>query len=755
MKLRSHLVRLVLATAVPLLLFAVMVVLLYAAGQRENIKRGAMATASALAIALDRELSGTIGALEVLATSQYLDVGELRGFFEQARRALEAQRDRWVTIVLADPSGQPRLNLLTPFGAPLPKEVATSEIATPWIREAAATGSPVVSNLFVGSVARRPFVSVLVPVVRDGTVRYVLLAHFESQTLWRRLRQESLPREWIGGIVDRNKVLIARTHESGRLVGRPATAVTTEEIGKASQGWFHGPMLDGQSRYGAFSRSSISGWTILLRMPTAELDGPVWRSVGMVVGVGALLTAIATIFAALVARRIVSPVESMLQFATGLGSSTLAHPPPPSTVDEVQRLGEALQASAVVLGQRDAAVRQEIEQRKRVEAALQEADRRKDEFLGTLSHELRTPLNAILGWVRMLRSGTLDAAAAPHALEVVERNVNHQSRLITDLLDISRIISGTLTLEVGVVELTAVVAGAVEAMRPTSEAKSLSLTTLLPDDALPIRGDAERLRQVVANLLSNAVKFTPNRGQVVVRLVRADDRARLIVSDTGTGISAEFLPYIFERFRQADSSSTRAHAGLGLGLAIVRHIVELHGGSVHAESAGEDKGATFTVDLPLAAPVATGAAGASGTSGMPGEPMSVKGVRVLIVDDDADSRELLTTVLAQHGAEPTAVKSVSDALATVRHLRPDALVCDIAMPGGDGFALIRQVRSWPTGEGGDVPALALTAYARPEDRDRALAAGFQLHLAKPVEPEELVEAVWRLDCRRRLGRDGP
>lgn len=253
MKLRSHLVRLVLATAVPLLLFAVMVVLLYAAGQRENIKRGVMATASALAIALNRELSGTIGALEVLATSQYLDAGELRGFFEQARRALEAQGDRWLTIVLADPSGQPRLNLLTPFGAPLPKEVATSEIATPWIKEAVATRSPVVSNLFVGPVVRRPLVSVLVPVVRDGTVRYVLLAHFESQTLWQRLRQESLPREWIGGIVDRNKVLIARTHESERLVGRPATAVTTAEIGKASEGWFHGPMLDGQSRYGAFS----------------------------------------------------------------------------------------------------------------------------------------------------------------------------------------------------------------------------------------------------------------------------------------------------------------------------------------------------------------------------------------------------------------------------------------------------------------------------------------------------------------------
>jgi PAS domain S-box-containing protein len=391
----------------------------------------------------------------------------------------------------------------------------------------------------------------------------------------------------------------------------------------------------------------------------------------------------------------------------------------------------------------------------RAKAEAEAANRAKDEFLATLSHELRTPLNSILGWTRLLRAGALDTTATQRALEVVDRNVNHQSRLITDLLDISRIISGKLTLETAVVDLTAIVASVIEAVQPSAQAKSVTMTSRLGRRAVPVDGDAERLRQLVANVVSNAVKFTPGGGRITIRLESIDDRARLTISDTGKGISPEFLPHIFERFRQADASSTRAQAGLGLGLAIVRHIAELHRGTIRAESAGDGKGATFTVELPLA--LASDETSAL-VEALPRKDVAVErtttlhGVTVLIVDDDADSREILATVLAEHGAGVTAVETVRQALAVAREARPDVVVCDLAMPGEDGFTFIRELRSWPEDEGDAIPSLALTAYARLEDRDRVLGAGFQLHLAKPVEPRDLLEAVARLARRETRQR---
>jgi PAS domain S-box-containing protein len=390
--------------------------------------------------------------------------------------------------------------------------------------------------------------------------------------------------------------------------------------------------------------------------------------------------------------------------------------------------------------------------RKQAEETLREADRRKDEFLATLSHELRTPLTAMLGWVRLLRSSALDAATAERALEVLERNVKHQGALITDLLDVSRIVAGTMTLDVDVVDMSALVTGVVETMRRAAEAKGLALAIRPERVALPLHGDAERLRQVVTNLLSNAVKFTPEGGTVTVALTRTREHVRLTVSDTGRGIGAAFLPHVFERFRQADTTSRRMQAGLGLGLAIVRHIVELHGGQVRVHSDGEGTGATFTVDLPVALvaddardePVA-----ATETAAAAARPL--EGVKVLIVDDDTDSRELFEVILGQSGAAVTAAQSVGEALAAIRRVRPDVLVCDLAMPGADGFALIREVRSWPLAQGGAVPALALTAYARLEDRERALGAGFQLHLSKPAEPGDVVDAVASLARDRRAG----
>jgi PAS domain S-box-containing protein len=383
-------------------------------------------------------------------------------------------------------------------------------------------------------------------------------------------------------------------------------------------------------------------------------------------------------------------------------------------------------------------------------AASEKANRAKDEFLATLSHELRTPLTPILGWTVMLRSGTLDEASIPRGLEVIERNVRAQTQLIGDLLDVSRIITGKLRLEVRPIEVAPVVEAGVDAVRPSAEAKGIALTVEMPPEVPAICGDPDRLQQVLWNLVSNAVKFTPPGGRIVVRLQREPSCLKVSVTDDGKGIEPEFLPHVFERFRQADSTSTRSHGGLGLGLAIVRHLVELHGGTVQAESAGRGQGATFTVRLPLTASLDALATRQEATP--PGEePPSLRldGVRVMVVDDETDVRDFLRTSLLQYGADVRAFGSSAEALAAVESERPDVLVSDIGMPGEDGYTFIRRVRALGPERGGQVPAAALTAYAKGEDGDRVLSAGFQVHLPKPVLPLELARVVATLAGRAR------
>jgi PAS domain S-box-containing protein len=390
----------------------------------------------------------------------------------------------------------------------------------------------------------------------------------------------------------------------------------------------------------------------------------------------------------------------------------------------------------------------------------QEASRVKDEFLATLSHELRTPLNAMLGWAHLLRSGRLDPETSRRAVETIERSTRLQARLIEDLLDVSRIVTGKLRLESAPVDLPAVITAAVEVIRPAADAKSIRIDTDLDPQIGPVVGDAGRLQQVVWNLLSNAVKFTPRGGLVEVILERAGSEADISVRDTGRGIPPEFLPQVFERFRQVDSSTTRAYGGLGLGLAIVRHLVELHGGSVRAQSAGEGQGATFSVRLPLKARAAARSpqppyADAGPRPAIPsGDGHPLAGVRVLVVDDEADARELLIEVLRRCGAEADAVPSTADALAYLESRPVDVLVSDIGLPFQDGYELIRRVQARQASGGPAPAAVALTAYARDEDRRAALRAGFQRHLAKPVEPDDLCRIVAELATVAARSADG-
>jgi len=405
------------------------------------------------------------------------------------------------------------------------------------------------------------------------------------------------------------------------------------------------------------------------------------------------------------------------------------------------------------------ALRAEVDERRRIEAErllllerektartqAEAVNRLKDEFLATLSHELRTPLNAILGWSHLLTNSRTDEAMVERAIGVIRNNAMAQSQLIEDILDVSRIIGGKLRLNIGRVDLREVIEAALDSVTLAAEAKAITIERHL-EDVEPINGDRDRLQQVVWNLLSNAVKFTPREGRVAIHLHRRHEDVVLAVEDSGIGITQDFLPYVFDRFSQADGSATRRHGGLGLGMAIVRYLVELHGGTVRADSAGENLGATFTLVLPmrLEAPVSTEEPGLeyeSHTVEAVQNLPQLEGVSVLVVDDDPDSRSFVCKLLENQGATVASAASTPEAMNAFASVRPDVLVSDIAMPGQDGYDLIRRVRSLGQEQGGNTPAVALTAYVRNQDENAALAAGYDRHIGKPVAVAELITVV--------------
>jgi len=422
-----------------------------------------------------------------------------------------------------------------------------------------------------------------------------------------------------------------------------------------------------------------------------------------------------------------------------------------TTTGELERaLAELREANKrlLLVGVQLQELSEEAENRRlQAEAARAEAEaasHAKDEFLAVLSHELRTPLNAILGWTHMLRRGSLKATAVDRALAVIERNAMLQMQLISDLLQVSQVISGKLRLDVLPVDLAPLLASSLDAVRPAAQAKDIVVESRV-DPVLPILGDPSRVQQILWNLLSNAVKFTPQQGRVRVGLVQAGAAAQITVTDSGVGIEPAVLPYVFDRFRQGDSSYARTFGGLGLGLAIVRQLVELHGGNVRAESAGKGLGSTFTVTLPsLTLTLDSASSDESVTAAQ-----SLEGLRVLVLENDPDSRELFTVVLEENGAHVTAAASAGEALALLDTRSVDVIVADIGLPDEDGHAFIRKVRIREGGGPHHVPALALTAFARPEDRERALMSGYQMHVAKPVAPDQLIAAVATLTRKVR------
>jgi signal transduction histidine kinase/CheY-like chemotaxis protein len=440
-----------------------------------------------------------------------------------------------------------------------------------------------------------------------------------------------------------------------------------------------------------------------------------------------------------------TPLISRRGTTIGVLSVLFAEPHRPS--DREMRLMDLyarIAADSIESARLHERLQQELEDRQQslarehtARAEAEAANRMKDEFLATVSHELRTPLNAILGWSHILRSSKPDEVTVARGVEVIERNAQTQAQLIEDILDASRVITGSLRLNRGPVDLAGVINAAIDSVRLVAEGKGVQLAVILDPSARHITGDASRLQQVVWNLLSNAIKFTAAGGRVELRLERADGQAQITVTDTGEGVAADFLPFIFDRFRQADSTITRRHGGLGLGLAIVRNLVELHEGSVQAESAGEGYGSSFIVRLPLARPIEGAPADSADGRATP----ALQGVQILVVDDDQDALDMLTLVLTDAGAAVRTAASAAEALALLRWIRPHVLVSDLAMPDQDGYSLIRNLRAVERESGRETPAVALTAYVRVQDRARAEAAGFNVFVEKPVDPEELIAVI--------------
>ena len=738
--LRTYLLTLTIGVVVPVLCFAGYLIIGLSRTERKAIERGLIETTGALTSSVDRELTSTITTLETLATSRSLDRGDYNMFFEEVTRVLDNEdRHGWLTINLASPDGRPLMNSAGPAGAPL----LLADVAT--VKRTAASAQPVISDLLPADVRGQPAFAVRVPVIRGGVVKYVLSAALSARSLSAALHSQQDVPDRIAVLYDRQGTIVFRTVNADALIGTPVTPKLARQSAQHESGVIDDVNREGTPVRTVFKRASVSGWFVAVGIPQPLLYSAQRRSTWNVVAVGVAFLTFSVIVALVIARRIQRSVVALVATANDLSVPAAAQRAIDTPITDLARVSDALVGAGRLIGQRGAELERQLNELRTAREAAEAGSRAKDEFLALLSHELRTPLNAVYGWARMLRTGQVTREASQRALDAIIRNADAQVQLIDDLLDVSRVIAGKMRLDVQSVDLKTVVQDAIDAVRPAAQAKNIRLQSVLDPRAGPITGDAARLQQVVWNLLMNAVKFTDKDGRVQVHLQRINSHVEIVVSDTGRGIAPDLLPFIFDRFRQGDSSSTRGHGGLGLGLALVKHLVELHGGTVLAQSGGQGKGATFVVKLPLTiaripdGPVPRVHPTVPVGSMAPG--VRLDDARVLIVDDDQDALDLAAAILAAKGARVRTCRSVAAALAIVEEWHPDVLLSDIEMPGEDGYSLIRKVRKLPDSRDAKMPAIALTAYGRTQDRTVALTAGFNMHVPKPVDPGELTTIV--------------
>jgi len=734
LRLRTLLILLVLVTTIPIALFAAWLIARSSAQQEALIDRQNIEQARAIIVAVDQEIEDVMASLNVLALLDPIDAPDKAHFTEIAARVIP-DHPNWESIrlvdlslkVVADTAGTPALPLKHPE----------------WAKRVIETGRPAVSHALQEAATGRWMVTVGVPVRRGGALKYILSARLYARAFTDILLQQHVPDGGVVTLLDQDPKILARTLNEDKNLGRQPTPDFVARSRTATEGSWRSVTLEGTRAYSAWSRSGLTGWTIGIGMPAEPVVGAVRRSFTALVAAGIGMCVAALVLALILGRDIVRGQVGAAGAARALarGEAPILHD---SHIAETHDLGEGLREAAAILEQRMRERDQAQAEADRHRAALLEREksarrtaeslnRAKDEFIATVSHELRTPLNAIFGWVSLLRLGTLDEERQAHALDVIERNTRAQAQLVEDLLDMSRIIQGNVRLGMEPLDLAAVLDSAIESLKPTADARRIAVTAEAPRGTAIVSGDQSRLQQVIWNILSNALKFTPQGGRLDARVEADGAHAIVRISDSGEGIAPEFLPHVFDRFRQENAAVTRTHSGLGLGLSLVRHLVELHGGTIEAASDGKGKGATFTVYLPLLG--ASAMQGRSAAQILP-DVNTIRGRLVLVVDDDADTRELAAVALSEAGVEVATAASAQEALASIATRQPDAIVADIGMPGVSGYDLVRQLHANPTLAG--IPVVALTAYGGAEARDAALSAGFSAYVRKPYDPRALV-----------------
>jgi signal transduction histidine kinase len=707
-RLRTYLQGLTLAAMLPLAAFAVTVVVLTVERERESMSQAAQARALTLITAVEAEMRAHTTTIEALAAMPSLAEDRFDRFREIATAVLESQLD-WINIDLALPDGREVINLRLPPGAPLAPIQETPERLARLLRERTS----VVGDLQMDPLLKRWAYTVRTPVIRDGRVRYILTANVSPESMGRIIAAQRFSPGWFAVVLDANARIVARNVDSEKYLGQPASRTLLDALATSQSGWFEGRTVEGAKVYSPFWRSARFGWAISMGIPAGEVTAAASHA-AWVLGIG--------IFAALVlsfllaryfALRISRPIDELVAVTEAIGKGQPASPQRDTPVDELRTLAETLRTAG-------AAVRERQE-------ALRSADRAKDQFLAVLGHELRNPLAALTAAAHVLKVAPAGETALK-ARAVLERQTRQMTRLIEDLLDISRISMGKALLDKSVLDLAKVAEEVVSAARQSS-ANPISLS--LPSSAVLVDADRARLEQILQNLIGNAQKFS-RPGEPIAIELRAERRTAVLrVSDHGSGIAPAEIDRIFELFVQGEHGPDRVKSGLGLGLALVRRLVEMHGGTVSAASPGQGRGSTFTVCLPLAraaeAPVVREESTAAGEH------------RILIVDDNADVRTTLREMLSLDGHEVHEAGDGATGIAIARAHAPDVALIDIALPDVDGYEVARRLRS---GEHGmRMKLIAVTGFGQPEDERRALEAGFDAHLTKPVRLAQLARAI--------------
>ena len=710
MNIRTRLRALILATLLPVAILGVAGAYMLVERERDTFERGVRDRVLALSTAIDAEVRAAVTPLEVLARSPSLARGDLGAFRAEAERALEARRASWVNIVVSDPdTAEMRMNLLVPPGRPLIKPGDAETIL-----ESARTRAPTVSQVAIGPMLERPLFAVRVPVVLEGKVKYVISAILETAVVARLVEGQSFPEDWAVAVLDGNYRFVARRPAPGS-GNEFASESLKRALEGAADGWQRGRLLDGSEIYRAFRRSTLGRWSVSIAVPRSVVDQTLEGAWLLLLGfVGAV--ALGLWIAWRLASRLSQPIAALAAAAPALGRGEASALPVPGPVDEVRELSRALGEAAL-------AIRDREERQRLAEQALRAADRAKDEFLAMLGHELRNPLASVSNATQLLKIARDQPAVLDNVSDILGRQVEHMTRLVDDLLEVGRLTGGKVRLERSPLDLARVAGALVETWQADGRFLHHDVRTDL--QAAWVSADRARIEQIVSNLVDNALKYTPAGGRIEVKVRTQAAQAVLEVSDTGEGMAPELMARMFDLFVQGERGLARAPGGLGIGLTMAKRLVELHGGTIRAASAGAGKGATFTVALPaMEQPVSAAGAMAAAPPGQAGAR------RILVIEDNRDARDSLAALLRLHGHEVHTAQNGAEGIAMARSGALDFVLVDIGLPDIDGYEVARRLREHA---GRGLRLVALTGYGRQEDRRRALAAGFDEHLAKPVE----------------------